>query len=261
MLKKESNNWGRLKLLLLIPVGLTALSVFARPEINPPTVTVMNSDIQVPSPTSTDQPNKDPLPTTDKSTTIQKDIKEDYNVYLSFTKNNDAGKEVLGGITINGVSEQKALEIAEKAIKNGSFKAATKVVICPQTPKVPKSYMEKIKGLFDANNIKCSIAQAQGYDKDGNVLPPPPPPPPAPDVYVTLTYKNGKKEERMLVYKRYLQTGDELAKQLNKVYSDDIASVIITSYEWTPEGVVEGTEKFLKDKIKYEVEYKVTQQQ
>lgn len=184
MLKKKSNNWGRLKLLLLIPVGLTALSVFARPEINPPTATVMNSDIQVPPPTSTDQPSKDPLPTTDKSTTIQKDIKEDYNVYLSFTKNNDAGKEVLGGFTISGVSEQKALEIAEKAIKNGSFKAATKVVICPQTPKVPKSYMEKMKGLFDANNIKCSIAQAQGYDKDGNRLPPPPPPPPpAPDVY------------------------------------------------------------------------------
>ena len=32
MLKRRSNKWGRLKLALLIPVGLAALSAFARPE-------------------------------------------------------------------------------------------------------------------------------------------------------------------------------------------------------------------------------------
>ena len=39
MLKKKSNSWARLKLLFLVPVGFTALCVFARPEvreINPP---------------------------------------------------------------------------------------------------------------------------------------------------------------------------------------------------------------------------------
>lgn len=35
MLKKKSNKWARLKLLLLVPVGFTALSVFARP-VSPP---------------------------------------------------------------------------------------------------------------------------------------------------------------------------------------------------------------------------------
>lgn len=37
MLKKKSNKWARLKLLLLVPVGFTALSVFARP-VSPPSV-------------------------------------------------------------------------------------------------------------------------------------------------------------------------------------------------------------------------------
>lgn len=36
MLKKKSNKWARLKLLLLVPVGFTALSVFARPVSPPP---------------------------------------------------------------------------------------------------------------------------------------------------------------------------------------------------------------------------------
>lgn len=35
MLKKKSNKWARLKLLLLVPVGFTALSVFARPVSAP----------------------------------------------------------------------------------------------------------------------------------------------------------------------------------------------------------------------------------
>ena len=52
---------------------------------------------------------------------------------------------MIDGISIYGVGEQKALEIAEKAIKNGRFAAATKVIICPHTPKVPMSYLEKMK--------------------------------------------------------------------------------------------------------------------
>lgn len=34
MLKGKSNNWARLKLLLLVPVGLIVLNAFARPEVN-----------------------------------------------------------------------------------------------------------------------------------------------------------------------------------------------------------------------------------
>lgn len=252
MLKKRSNNWAQLKLLLLAPVGLLALSVFARSESEPP-------PIQASPPTNLEQPNEPPMPTTDKSTIIQNDIKEEYDVYLSFTKNNDVGKEELAGMTLYGTREQKALELAEKAIKSGVFKAATKVVICPRTPNVPKSFLEKMKALFDANSIKCAIAQAQGYDKNRNALPPPPPPPPSPDTFVVLTYKSGKKKGEMIVYKQYLQTGKELTRQLDKIYSDDIASITITSYKWTPEGMAEETKQFLKDKIKYDVEYKIEQ--
>ena len=37
---------------------------------------------------------------------------------------------------------------------------------------------------------------------------------------------------------------------MNKIYSDDISTVTITTYKWTPDGVLEGVEKFLKDRIK-----------
>lgn len=243
MLKKKSNNWARLKLALLVPAGLAALSAFARTE------TVV-TPVQTPAPAVIEQVNEELLPTASKSTNLQKDIQDDYNVYLSFTKNNNEGKEVIDGISIYGVGEQKALGIAEKAIKNGRFVAATKVIICPHTPKVPMSYLEKMKDLFDRNNIKCNITKAQGYDDNGNALPTPPPPPPAPDAYVTLNYKSGKKEEGIIVYKRFLETGEKINERLDKIYSDDISTVTITTYKWTPDGVLEGVEKFLKDRIK-----------
>ena len=249
MLKKKSNNWARLKLALLVPVGFAALSAFARPETE-------FVPVQAPPPAITlKQGNEVPLSTPDKNTHLQKDIKIEYNVYLSFTKNNEEGKEQIDGISIYGVGEEKALGIAEKAIKNGRFAKATQVIICPHTPQVPKSYLEKMKSLFDSNNIKCKIIQAQGYDKDGNALPAPPPPPPAPDIDVTLNYKNGKKEERVIVYKRDLQTGEKIKKRLNEIYADDISTVTITTYKWTQEGVLEGVEKILKDRIKQDVKY------
>ena len=85
MLKKKSNNWARLKLALLVPAGLAALSAFARTE------TVV-TPVQTPAPAVIEQVNEEPLPTASKSTNLQKDIQDDYNVYLSFTKNNDEGK-------------------------------------------------------------------------------------------------------------------------------------------------------------------------
>lgn len=256
MLKKKSNSWARSKLLLLVPVGLTALSVFAHPE----TESLPVRPSSVPALPKQEQVNNVSFATTDKSTNLQKDIKEEYNVYLSFTKINEAGKEVIDGLSIYGVGEQKALEIAEKAIKNGRFKAATKVIVCPHTPKVPMNYLEKMKALFDANSIKCVITKASGYDDNGNALPTPPPPPPAPDVYVTFNYKDGKKDGGMLVYERYLKTGKEIDKRFDEIYTDDISIVTIKTYKWSKEGVLEGVEKILKDKIKYDVEYKVVKE-
>lgn len=43
MLKGRSNNWARLKLLLLVPVGLIVLNAFARPEVNRQLETLVQS--------------------------------------------------------------------------------------------------------------------------------------------------------------------------------------------------------------------------
>lgn len=43
MLKGKSNNWDRLKLLLLVPVGLIVLNAFARPEVNRQLETLVQS--------------------------------------------------------------------------------------------------------------------------------------------------------------------------------------------------------------------------
>lgn len=43
MLKGKSNNWARLKLLLLVPVGLIVLNAFARPEVNRQLETLVQS--------------------------------------------------------------------------------------------------------------------------------------------------------------------------------------------------------------------------
>ena len=163
MLKRRSNKWGRLKLALLIPVGLAALSAFARPEtkvVSPPAETT----------------NWVPTPSSDKGTALPQDDKERYTIYLSFTKTGDDGREKLDGVNLTGV-EDFFVNMVKKQLAEGRFAKATKVIICPNTPQVPQEMMQQVKALFDAENIPCEIATAQGYDKDGNKLPPPPPPP------------------------------------------------------------------------------------
>ena len=163
MLKRRSNKWGRLKLALLIPVGLAALSAFARPEteaVSPPAETT----------------NWVPTPSGDKGTALPQDDKERYTIYLSFTKTGDDGKEKLDGVNLTGV-EDFFVNMVKKQLAEGRFAKATKVIICPNTPQVPQEMMQQVKALFDAENIPCEITTAQGYDKDGNKLPTPPPPP------------------------------------------------------------------------------------
>ena len=163
MLKRRSNKWGRLKLALLIPVGLAALSAFARPEteaVSPPAETT----------------NLVSAPSGDKGTALPQDDKERYTIYLSFTKTGDDGREKLDGVNLTGV-EDFFVNMVKKQLAEGRFAKATKVIICPNTPQVPQEMMQQVKALFDAENIPCEIATAQGYDKDGNKLPPPPPPP------------------------------------------------------------------------------------
>lgn len=163
MLKRRSNKWGRLKLALLIPVGLAALSAFARPEteaVSPPAETT----------------NLVSAPSGDKGTALPQDDKERYTIYLSFTKTGDDGREKLDGVNLTGV-EDFFVNMVKKQLAEGRFAKATKVIICPNTPQVPQEMMQQVKALFDAENIPCEITTAQGYDKDGNKLPTPPPPP------------------------------------------------------------------------------------
>ena len=163
MLKRRSNKWGRLKLALLIPVGLAALSAFARPEteaVSPPAETT----------------NLVSAPSGDKGTALPQDDKERYTIYLSFTKTGDDGREKLDGVNLTGV-EDFFVNMVKKQLAEGRFAKATKVIICPNTPQVPQEMMLQVKALFDAENIPCEITTAQGYDKDGNKLPTPPPPP------------------------------------------------------------------------------------
>lgn len=163
MLKRRSNKWGRLKLALLIPVGLAALSAFARPEteaVSPPAETT----------------NLVSAPSGDKGTALPQDDKERYTIYLSFTKTGNDGREKLDGVNLTGV-EDFFVNMVKKQLAEGRFAKATKVIICPNTPQVPQEMMQQVKALFDAENIPCEITTAQGYDKDGNKFPTPPPPP------------------------------------------------------------------------------------
>ena len=84
MLKKKSNNWARLKLMLLVPVGFIALTVFARPEVES---TRPVAETQVPPP---------PLPSAlkqSKSTKSQNDDQKIYGLYLSFNEINENGQK------------------------------------------------------------------------------------------------------------------------------------------------------------------------
>ena len=111
MLKRRSNKWGRLKLALLIPVGLAALSAFARPEtevVSPPAETTN----WVPTPSGdkgTALPQDDKgskrikLETrsvrSSKDMTLSQDGKGTYTIYLSFTKTGNDGKEISTPLT------------------------------------------------------------------------------------------------------------------------------------------------------------------
>ena len=188
MLKRRSNKWGRLKLALLIPVGLAALSAFARPEtevVSPPAettnwVSTPSGDKGTALPQDDKGSKRIKLETrsvrSSKDMTLSQDGKGTYTIYLSFTKTGNDGKEQLDGVNLTGV-EDYFVQMVKKQLADGRFAKATKVIICPNTPQVPQEMTQQVKTLFDAENIPCEIATAQGYDKDGNKLPPPPPPP------------------------------------------------------------------------------------
>ena len=353
MLKGKSNNWARLKLLLLVPVGLIVLNAFARPEVNRQLETLVQSkDKETPPEEQQDMKSffKTELDSYMKKVEPQTAFEPDE--IIAFMKKNTEPKDLFinakGDVLLNNdfanykEKEQflgKLQDLFEKSKKPVSFyflidintpEEATEAVlhlvkeafdkrqkvvgadkapfllfedarnnknfprkvsmaqsskkgtvyiiqnkkvvgvingdvadyklpdfskdmvtIQPAGKDVSSSRLNSVKDMIEKNGFSCQINTS--VFKNGDALPPPPPP--SPDAYVAFNYKNGGKEQGLIVYERYLKNTNEIDKRFNSIYNDDISSVTITVYKKAPDGMLDGVEKYLKDKIKYDVEY------
>lgn len=354
MLKGKSNNWARLKLLLLVPVGLIVLNAFARPEVNRQLETLVQSkDKETPPEEQQDMKSffKTELDSYMKKVEPQTAFEPDE--IIAFMKKNTEPKDLFinakGDVLLNNdfanykEKEQflgKLQDLFEKSKKPVSFyflidintpEEATEAVlhlvkeafdkrqkvvgadkapfllfedarnnknfprkvsmaqsskkgtvyiiqnkkvvgvingdvadyklpdfskdmvtIQPAGKDVSSSRLNSVKDMIEKNGFSCQINTS--VFKNGDALLPPPPPP-SPDAYVAFNYKNGGKEQGLIVYERYLKNTNEIDKRFNSIYNDDISSVTITVYKKAPDGMLDGVEKYLKDKIKYDVEY------
>ena len=354
MLKGKSNNWARLKLLLLVPVGLIVLNAFARQEVNRQLETLVQSkDKETPPEEQQDMKSffKTELDSYMKKVEPQTAFEPDE--IIAFMKKNTEPKDLFinakGDVLLNNdfanykEKEQflgKLQDLFEKSKKPVSFyflidintpEEATEAVlhlvkeafdkrqkvvgadkapfllfedarnnknfprkvsmaqsskkgtvyiiqnkkvvgvingdvadyklpdfskdmvtIQPAGKDVSSSRLNSVKDMIEKNGFSCQINTS--VFKNGDALPPPPPPP-SPDAYVAFNYKNGGKEQGLIVYERYLKNTNEIDKRFNSIYNDDISSVTITVYKKAPDGMLDGVEKYLKDKIKYDVEY------
>ena len=354
MLKGKSNNWARLKLLLLVPVGLIVLNAFARPEVSRQLETLVQSkDKETPPEEQQDMKSffKTELDSYMKKVEPQTAFEPDE--IIAFMKKNTEPKDLFinakGDVLLNNdfanykEKEQflgKLQDLFEKSKKPVSFyflidintpEEATEAVlhlvkeafdkrqkvvgadkapfllfedarnnknfprkvsmaqsskkgtvyiiqnkkvvgvingdvadyklpdfskymvtIQPAGKDVSSSRLNSVKDMIEKNGFSCQINTS--VFKNGDALPPPPPPP-SPDAYVAFNYKNGGKEQGLIVYERYLKNTNEIDKRFNSIYNDDISSVTITVYKKAPDGMLDGVEKYLKDKIKYDVEY------
>lgn len=353
MLKGKSNNWARLKLLLLVPVGLIVLNAFARPEVNRQLETLVQSkDKETPPEEQQDMKSffKTELDSYMKKVEPQTAFEPDE--IIAFMKKNTEPKDLFinakGDVLLNNdfanykEKEQflgKLQDLFEKSKKPVSFyflidintpEEATEAVlhlvkeafdkrqkvvgadkapfllfedarnnknfpgkvsmaqsskkgtvyiiqnkkvvgvingdvadyklpdfskdmvtIQPAGKDVSSSRLNSVKDMIEKNGFSCQINTS--VFKNGDAFPPPPPP--SPDAYVAFNYKNGGKEQGLIVYERYLKNTNEIDKRFNSIYNDDISSVTITVYKKAPDGMLDGVEKYLKDKIKYDVEY------
>lgn len=353
MLKGKSNNWARLKLLLLVPVGLIVLNAFARPEVNRQLETLVQSkDKETPPEEQQDMKSffKTELDSYTKKVEPQTAFEPDE--IIAFMKKNTEPKDLFinakGDVLLNNdfanykEKEQflgKLQDLFEKSKKPVSFyflidintpeeateavlhlvkeafdkrqkvvgadkapfllfedarnnknfpgkvsmaQSSKKGTVCiiqnkkvvgvingdvadyklpdfskdmvtiqPAGKDVSSSRLNSVKDMIEKNGFSCQINTS--VFKNGDALPPPPPP--SPDAYVAFNYKNGGKEQGLIVYERYLKNTNEIDKRFNSIYNDDISSVTITVYKKAPDGMLDGVEKYLKDKIKYDVEY------
>ncbi len=353
MLKGKSNNWARLKLLLLVPVGLIVLNAFARPEVNRQLETLVQSkDKETPPEEQQDMKSFFKTELDSYMKKVEPQTRFEPDEIIAFMKKNTEPKDLFinakGDVLLNNdfanykEKEQflaKLQDLFEKSKKPVSFyflidintpEEATEAVlhlvkeafdkrqkvvgadkapfllfedarnnknfprkvsmaqsskkgtvyiiqnkkvvgvingdvadyklpdfskdmvtIQPAGKDVSSSRLNSVKDMIEKNGFSCQINTS--VFKNGDALPPPPPP--SPDAYVAFNYKNGGKEQGLIVYERYLKNTNEIDKRFNSIYNDDISSVTITVYKKAPDGMLDGVEKYLKDKIKYDVKY------
>lgn len=133
MLKKKSNNWARLKLALLLPVGLAALSAFARPRM-PLSLETMSS--------------RSFRPLVSKSMLNQETMQQSTVVFLTY--------KVVGGDNWDCMLCE-TLEDVTRRIENGQFKNTEEVTVNPAFKDLPVPYLKKVKNVLEEKGIKCKI--------------------------------------------------------------------------------------------------------
>lgn len=353
MLKGKSNNWARLKLLLLVPVGLIVLNAFARPEVNRQLETLVQSkDKETPPEEQQDMKSFFKTELDSYMKKVEPQTRFEPDEIIAFMKKNTEPKDLFinakGDVLLNNdfanykEKEQfsaKLQDLFEKSKKPVSFyflidintpEEATEAVlhlvkeafdkrqkvvgvdkapfllfedarnnknfpgkvsmaqsskkgtvyiiqnkkvvgvingdvadyklpdfskdmvtIQPAGKDVSSSRLNSVKDMIEKNGFSCQINTS--VFKNGDALPPPPPP--NPDAYVAFNYKNGGKEQGLIVHERYLKNTNEIDKRFNSIYNDDISSVTITIQKKAPGDILERVEKYLKERIKYDVEY------
>lgn len=295
MLKGKSNNWARLKLLLLVPVGLIVLNAFARPEVNRQLETLIQSKDKD-TPPDEQQDLKEFFKTELKNymMKVEPQARFEPDAIVAFMKKNTEPKDLfinaLGDILLdNRFADYKApeqlsarlQELLEKGKKPVSFyflidintpQEATETVL--RLVKEAFEKQQKAVGVDKApfllfedarNNKNFPVKKTTQSSSDKGTVNPkakqqksdalPPPPPPHPDGTITFKYKSGKKDQGILFYARHAQRGKGLEGRIDKIYSDDISTVTITLFKKAPDSLLEGVQDILKDKIKYDVEY------
>lgn len=295
MLKGKSNNWARLKLLILVPVGLIVLNAFARPEVSRQLETLIQSkDKETPPKEQEDLRSffKSEMESYIKKVDPQASLEPD--AVMSFMKKhtnvqnlfiNALGAVMLGNeLTNYKASEQfstLAGKIFEKSKKPVSFYFLVDINTPPEALDVvlrrAKEAFEKQQKAVGAdkapillfedarNNKNFPLEKSMPSSSDkgsgnstvkhqkGDALPLPPPP--NPDGTITFKYKSGKEDQGVFFYARHAERGKGLEGRIDKIYSDDISTVTITLFKKAPDGLLQGVQAILKDKIKYDVEY------
>lgn len=299
MLKGKSNSWARLKLLLLVPLGLIVLNAFARPEVGRQLETFIQSKDKESPPndqqnvreffkTELDNYLKKAGASTspDEITAFLKKNTNMCNLFINargnlllnnnhatianlpdklkelFTSSASSGKPVSVYFLIDINSPQadvtRTLGIVKEAFqKQQSTAGADKApFLLFEDARNNKNFAVKDKVAQSSSRTTTTKVTKNDNDpyKD---YPPPPPPPPSPDGTISFSYKSGKKDQGILFYNRHAKPGKGLEQRIDKIYSDDISTVTITIFKKADEGLLEGVQQILKNKIKYDVRYVV----